>query len=82
MKKKILTIGVIFSLMLTPVLTGCGCSGGVDNYSDGGSGCGYEYPDGSTCGASVGSHAPLCDYHFNQLDNTYNSVVDRMENLE
>ena len=34
-------------------------------------GCGYKYSDGSTCGASVGSHSPLCDYHFNKLDSTY-----------
>ena len=34
-------------------------------------GCGYKYSNGSTCGASVGSHSPLCDYHFYQLDSTY-----------
>lgn len=51
-----------------------------NNYGRGG--CGYTYPDGSTCGASVGSHSPLCDYHFNQLNDTYNYVVGRMESLE
>jgi hypothetical protein len=81
MKKKIIAIGLILSLMVTPTLSGCGgSSSDNDNYSSGG--CGYKYSDGSTCGASIGSHSPLCDYHFNQLDDTYNSVSDRMESLE
>lgn len=33
--------------------------------------CGYKYPDGSICGRTVGSHSPLCDYHFYELYSTY-----------
>ncbi len=39
------------------------------------SGCGYKYGDGSICGAPTGSHAPLCDKHFKELNDTYNSIV-------
>lgn len=51
------------------------------NYNSSGSstkksgGCGYKYSDGSTCGRAVGSHAPLCDYHFKELDSTYKSLT-------
>lgn len=38
-------------------------------------GCGFKYSNGSTCGRAVGSHSPLCDYHFYQLDSTYKDLV-------
>jgi cytoskeletal protein RodZ len=38
-------------------------------------GCTYKYSNGSKCGKTVGSHSPLCDYHFNQLDSTYKSLT-------
>ncbi len=41
------------------------------NSSSYSSGCQYKYSNGTKCGRAVGSHAPLCDYHFKQLDDTY-----------
>lgn len=40
-------------------------------------GCGFKYSNGSTCGRTVGSHSPLCDYHFYQLDSTYKDLVGK-----
>lgn len=34
-------------------------------------GCQYKYSNGSICGKTVGTHSPLCDYHFYELDSTY-----------
>lgn len=39
------------------------------------SGCGYKYSSGNVCGAKVGSHAPLCDQHFKELNDTYNDLT-------
>lgn len=39
------------------------------------SGCGYKYSSGKVCGAKVGSHAPLCDKHFKELNNAYNALT-------
>ena len=41
------------------------------------SGCQFKYSNGTKCGRAVGTHSPLCDYHFNQLNDTYNSLVGR-----
>lgn len=40
-------------------------------------GCQFKYSNGAICGRAVGSHSPLCDYHFNQLNDTYNSLVGK-----
>lgn len=41
------------------------------------SGCQFKYSNGTICGRTVGTHSPLCDYHFNQLNDTYNSLVGK-----
>lgn len=38
-------------------------------------GCEYKKSNGEICGAKVGSHAPLCDKHFKELDDVYNSLL-------
>lgn len=56
------------------------CLGGAveesSNSSSSNTGCGYKYPDGSICGASINNYDSLCDYHFSQLNETYNSLVN------
>ena len=42
--------------------------------------CGYKYPDGSVCGATCGSHAPLCDKHFKELNDTYEEYAGHSYN--
>ena len=52
--------------------------GRVANGSYGGSSkgtCGYKYSDGTICGAPCNKYSGLCDYHFNELDNTYHSLL-------
>lgn len=38
--------------------------------------CGYKYSDGSVCGAPTNKYNGLCDRHFEELDDTYNSLVN------
>lgn len=45
------------------------------------SGCQFKYPNGEICGLPVGSHSPLCDYHFKQLNDTYNYVYNRLDRV-
>ena len=53
-----------------------GAISGSSESSSSGSGCGYKYPDGSICGASLNNYDSLCDYHFEELNNTYNSYTN------
>lgn len=71
MKRKVLFIILVICL---GALTACVDDNKSSN--DGGAKCGFKYQDGSTCGDLVGSHDPLCDKHFNQLNDTYNSLVN------
>ena len=50
-------------------------SGSSSSSSTNSSGCGYKYSSGKVCGANVGSHAPLCDKHFKELNDTYNALT-------
>lgn len=38
-------------------------------------GCKYKYSDGSVCGSAVGSNGSFCDYHFESLNSTFNSLM-------
>lgn len=38
--------------------------------------CTYTYSDGSVCGAPCNHHKGLCDRHFNELNDTYNSLIE------
>ena len=38
--------------------------------------CTYTYSDGSVCGAPCTHYKGLCDHHFNQLNDTYNSLIE------
>ena len=39
------------------------------------SGCQYTYFDGSGCGKSTNKYASLCDAHFKELNDTYQSLI-------
>ena len=63
-------------------IVGCGTStysGSSSSSSSTKATCGYKYPDGSICGAKVGSHAPLCDKHFNELNSSYEYYFGSLE---
>lgn len=38
-------------------------------------GCQYKYSNGSICGKKTNKYNNLCDEHFKQLNDTYNSLV-------
>jgi hypothetical protein len=40
-------------------------------------GCQYTYFDGSVCGKSTNKYASLCDSHFKQLNDTYQSFAGK-----
>lgn len=54
-----------------------------DDYSSSSSssGCEYEF-NGSRCGAPVGSNGVFCTKHKQELDDTYNSLLETLEGLE
>ena len=58
---------------------------GDDDYdyssSNSTSGCEYEF-NGSRCGAPVGSNGVFCTKHKQELDDTYNSLLETLEDLE
>lgn len=41
------------------------------------SGCQYSYFDGSICGKSTNKYANLCDFHFKELNDTYQSFIGK-----
>lgn len=41
--------------------------------------CKYKYSDGSVCGDPINNYKDLCDYHFEQLNDTYNDYVGNSE---
>jgi len=44
--------------------------------------CAYTYADGSECSSRVGSNGVFCSYHKQELDDTYNSLLETLEGLE
>lgn len=83
MKKKsmVLCLAVCLSLLFSIFAIGCGdSSAGSSNTSvevkeTSVSRCQFKDSDGNRSCTNEATHGQLCDYHFNMLNDTYNSMV-------
>ena len=80
MKKKTSLVFVVLCLVIISVFTiGCGSSGSTSTSTpttSTASKCQFKDSDGNRSCTNEATHGQLCDYHFNMLNDTYNSMTE------